>query len=256
MDANAQAADLLLSARHVVASTGAGLSKESGIPTFRGEGGLWTRDGEPPMNGYQRFLADPLAWWRTRLAEQARPSELGDAITRAQPNPGHLALVELERLGVLRHTITQNIDNLHRAAGSEPLTEIHGNRTLLRCLVCGRREAARPLTEDDAPRCPHCQGLQKPDTVMFGEPIPADALAACEAATAGCDLMLVVGTSGVVYPAAEFPLRVLRSGGALIEVNVDDTPFTPYAAVALRGPAGASLPLLVEAVRERLALRR
>src|SRR5262249_8045850 len=115
-----RAADLLHRARFSMALTGAGLSKESGIPTFRGQGGLWTRFGEPPMNGYQIFLQDPAAWWENRQREQSAPTnELAVAIAQAEPNPGHLALAELERLGYLRATVTQNIDNLHRVAGSE-----------------------------------------------------------------------------------------------------------------------------------------
>src|SRR4051812_28027964 len=110
MDAAEHAATLLLDARHVVALVGAGLSRESGIPTFRGEGGLWTRFGEPPMNQYQQFLADPRAWWLQRLAERREPTEFTRAITEARPNAGHLALAELERMGIVCHIITQNVD--------------------------------------------------------------------------------------------------------------------------------------------------
>lgn len=249
-DAIRRAADLLARAEHAVALVGAGLSKESGIPTFRGAGGLWTRSGEPPMNQYQGFMADPRAWWLQRLQERRQPSEFAAAIAGARPNPGHLALAELERLGVLKHVITQNVDNLHQEAGSRSITEIHGNRTLLRCLACGRREPLRELADEDVPpSCPTCGGLVKSDTVMFGEPIPPQALDECYRQAARCDVMLVIGTSGVVYPAAEFPLQVLRRGGALIESNVDETPFTPYASVVLRGPSGVLLPQVVEALR-------
>lgn len=247
------AAQMLAGARHAVALVGAGLSKESGIPTFRGEGGLWTRFGEPPMNGYQRFMADPREWWLQRLDERSRPSELADAIAAAAPNPGHLALAELERIGVLKHIITQNIDNLHQIAGSTAITEIHGNRTKLRCLGCARRESMREFTPDEVPpSCPECGGLMKSDTVMFGEPIPPDALEECNRQARRCDVILVIGTSGVVYPAADYPVQVLRRGGVLIESNVDETPFTPYASAVLRGPSGVLLPEVVEAVRATL----
>lgn len=247
------AAELLARARHAVALVGAGLSKESGIPTFRGEGGLWTRFGEPPMNGFQRFMADPKAWWLERIEERSRPSELADAIAAAQPNPGHLALADLERMGVLKHIITQNIDNLHQMAGSTAITEIHGNRTKLRCIACGHREPARAFTPDEVPpSCVLCGGLVKSDTVMFGEPIPADALEECNRQARACDVMLVIGTSGVVYPAADYPVQVLRRGGVLIESNVDETPFTPYATAVLRGPSGVLLPQLVELVARAL----
>jgi NAD-dependent deacetylase len=245
------AARLLARSRHAVAMVGAGLSKESGIPTFRGEGGLWTRFGEPPMNGYQRFMADPRAWWLQRIEERSRPSELADAIAAAAPNPGHLALAELERMGVLKHVITQNIDNLHQMAGTVTITEIHGNRTKLRCVDCSHRAPAREFAAEAVPpRCPECGGVVKSDTVMFGEPIPPDALAECNRQARLCDVMLVIGTSGVVYPAADYPIQVLRAGGSLIESNVDETPFTPYAAAVLRGPSGVLLPQLVEAIRE------
>lgn len=248
------AADLLAHSRHAVALVGAGLSRESGIPTFRGAGGLWTRFGEPPMNQYQRFLADPRAWWRQRLDERRNPNEFTAAITAARPNPGHHALAELERMGVLKHIITQNVDNLHQQAGSTAITEIHGNRTLLRCIDCGRREPWREVADDDLPlSCASCAGVVKSDTVMFGEPIPTAALAECGRQAGLADVMLVVGTSGTVYPAADYPLQVLNRGGALIEVNLDHTPFTPYAAVVLRGPSGVLLPRVVDALRARRA---
>lgn len=245
-----RAAGLIVAARYCTALVGAGISKESGIPTFRGEGGLWTRLGEPPMDGYQRFLADPRAWWLERLAQQRNPPEFAQAIDAARPNPGHEALAELERLGYLKHLITQNVDNLHIEAGSRALTEIHGNRRKLRCIVCGRRGPTRAFTEEEVPpRCEDCGGIVKSDTVMFGEPIPRLFLDACIEHTDRSDLMLVIGTSATVYPAADFPMQVLRRGGAIIEVNVDETPFTPYAAVSLRGPSGVLLPRLVEAVK-------
>src|SRR5579875_1302874 len=177
----AEAARLLHRARYAIALTGAGLSKESGIPTFRGEGGLWTRNGEPPMNAYQLFLRDPAAWWRTRLDETGQPgNELTAAIAAARPNPGHEALVELERDGYLRWTVTQNIDNLHLAAGQERLLEIHGNRTLMRCIECGARMRPELVPIDELPpRCDRCGGVIKSDTVMFGEPIPRETLRAC-----------------------------------------------------------------------------
>jgi NAD-dependent deacetylase len=248
-----QAARLIAAARYCTALVGAGISKESGIPTFRGEGGLWTRQGEPPMDGYQRFLRDPLTWWSERLEQQRNPPDFARAIDAARPNPGHHALVELERRGLLKHLITQNVDNLHVEAGSTALTEIHGNRRWLRCIVCSRREPSREVRDDEIPlRCATCGGVVKSDTVMFGEPIPPAFLEACYDHTGRSDLMLVIGTSATVYPAADFPLQVLRRGGAIVEVNVDATPFTPHAAVSLRGPSGELLPRVVAAL-DRLA---
>jgi NAD-dependent deacetylase len=127
-----QAAQLLLAAEYVTALTGAGISVDSGIPPFRGPGGLWTKYGEPPMDGYQRFLQDPKRAWEERLAPSGASQEIRDTIARAEPHPGHYAFVKLEELHVLRWLITQNVDNLHRRAGSRNLLEIHGNSTLMR----------------------------------------------------------------------------------------------------------------------------
>jgi len=250
-----RAARLLHRSRYAIALTGAGLSKESGIPTFRGEGGLWTRHGEPPMNGFQLFMGDPEGWWRRRLAEQSGPSnELAAAIVGAKPNPGHEAIASLERLGYLRTTVTQNVDNLHRAAGSERLLEIHGNRTLMRCLNCEGRFPVENVPIDELPpRCDRCGGIIKSDTVMFGEPIPRRVLEDCFESATHADCIVVAGTSALVTltPAADLPVMVWRNGGALIEVNVDETPLTRFCGATLRGPSGQLLPRVLEAVEAR-----
>ena len=244
---------LLADARHVVALTGAGLSVESGIPPFRGPGGLWTKHGEPPMNGYQRFLADPAQAWRERLSPSGPMRELWETLRAAQPNAAHRALATLEEMGVLRCVITQNVDNLHTAAGSRAVAEIHGNYTLVRCLECVARFPFAAVALDELPpRCPQCHGLLKSDTVSFGEPIPPDVLQRCFEATESCDCMVVAGTSATVYPAAQFPFDVRERGGHLIEVNLYESELTPFCAVSLRGAAATVLPRLVE----RLASRR
>ncbi len=251
----ASAADLLSGAARVVALTGAGLSVESGIPPFRGPGGLWTKYGEPPMDGYQRFLADPAKAWRERL----NPTEswargLHETLGRAKPNLGHVSMAGLEELGVLTATITQNVDDLHRQAGSRSLLEIHGNHVLLRCMECHHRyEPGKVRVDPEAlpPLCVRCGGILKGDTVQFGEPIPPDVLRGCYEAVSGCDCMLVVGTSATVYPAAEFPMEVLRRGGAIVEVNPYESELTPVATVSLRGPGGAILERLLHHARAR-----
>ncbi len=244
----ARAAALVADARSVVALTGAGLSVESGIPPFRGPGGLWTRHGEPPMDGYQRFLRNPRGYWEERLApkeEWARA--LGDAVRSAKPNPGHEALVELERRGLLAALITQNIDDLHRQAGHRNVLEIHGNHRLLRCSECHERFDPETVAVDPQqlpPICPGCGGMIKGDIVHFGEPIPPDVLRGCFEAIAGADLMIVAGTSATVYPAAEFPYEVLRRGGTVIEVNPEPSELTAVrddlAARSGRGGADAA----------------
>jgi NAD-dependent deacetylase len=241
------AARIVAESSYVIALVGAGLSKESGIPTFRGGDGLWDKHGEPPMDGYQRFLADPEAWWAERLAQQERMSEFAQAIEEARPNAGHIAMAEMERAGLLHHVITQNIDDLHAQAGSSAVTEIHGNRTKMRCVACNRRWPRGEFVSDVVPpRCPDCDGLVKSDTVMFGEPIPRDALEACYEHAGRADAVLLVGTSAVVYPAAEFPAIAYRRGARLIEVNPQETPLTQLCSAVLRGPSGEALPALLE----------
>jgi len=250
-----ETARLLIGSRHVVALVGAGLSVESGIPPFRGPGGLWTKYGEPDMLGYERFRKDPNMWWEERTNPSQAELELTVALCQAKPNAGHLALTELEDMGLLKHIITQNVDNLHHEAGSRAITEIHGNLTKLRCSGCARRWPLAEFPIDELPpHCPHCGSIVKSDGVMFGEPIPPDALDECIAQARMCDCMLLVGTSAMVYPAAGFPVDVKRSGGKLIEVNPHETPLTGLCDVVLRAPAGESLPLVVARVRQLASL--
>jgi NAD-dependent deacetylase len=251
-----RAAQTLVGATYAIALLGAGISVDSGIPPFRGAGGLWTKHGEPPMDGYERMLGDPDAYWQSMMERRGGGDEFSRAISEARPNAAHLALARLETLGVLRHTITQNIDNLHFDAGSVAVTEIHGNRTKLRCIGCGARWRFAEFpgmdrlvdTTSAAPACPQCGDIVKGDTVMFGEPIPEAALRACYAEAERADCMLIAGTSATVTPAAWFPEVVLNHGGTLIEVNVEATPLSAQCAASLRGAAGAVLPALVAAV--------
>ena len=246
-----KAAQAILSARHVVALVGAGLSAESGVPTFRGPDGLWTKHGEPDLRDYERFQQDPKQWWELRISRTSQFQEMADALNNAIPNEGHFALTDLEQMGRLHHIITQNIDNLHQMAGSQAITEIHGNRTKLHCIECSARWPLDEFAMDELPpHCPHCGGIVKGDTVMFGEPIPRDALDECIAQSRMCDCMLLIGTSAVVYPAAGFPVDVRMSGGGLIEVNPNETPLTEISDIVLRAPAGQALPKVVERIRE------
>src|SRR6516162_7368247 len=213
------AARMIAEAHYPIALTGAGMSVESGIPPFRGPGGLWTKYGEPPMNGYQLFLANPKQGWEDRIRRQ--DDDLWRPLRVAQPNPGHVALALLESLGVLRFLITQNVDDLHRQAGHVALSEIHGNWKLIRCLECGARFRAEDISlKVLPPSCPKCSGMLKADTVAFGEPIPADALRQCAEHAARADLVILGGTSATVYPAAGLALEVKERGGLLIEVNL------------------------------------
>ncbi len=253
----ARAAEILCGARYVTALTGAGISVESGIPPFRGPGGLWTEHGEPPMDGYQRFLRDPAADWRERLSPTTSWYRgLVDTLAKARPNPAHFGFAELERLGRCRALITQNVDDLHGQAGTRVLLEIHGNTALLRCIECMARFRSEEIRVDPAqlpPLCPRCRGWIKSDTVSFGEPIPPDVLRRCYEEVERSDCMIVAGTSATVYPAAEFPFQILRRGGSVIEVNPCASELSPLATLSLRGPGGAVIQRLVERVREGLS---
>lgn len=249
-----QVAQLVLDSEYLVVLVGAGLSVESGIPPFRGPGGLWTKYSEPLLLAYHEFVRDPKLWWETRLRDEEEPGnpvhELKVAVDRATPNAGHYALAELEHLSILKHVITQNVDNLHRRAGSVALTEIHGNRTWLRCVECGGRRSRQgfPMAVSP-PRCPECGGILKLDTVMFGEPIPPLVLQACCEQVERCDCMLLIGTSGVVNPAAQLPRLARDRGASLVEINPHETALTSMCDLALAGPSGELLPRLVDRVR-------
>ncbi len=248
-----QAARLMLASKYVVGLTGAGISVESGIRPFRGPGGLWTERGEPPMDGYRRFLADPKSHWEQSLSRSDSTADFRQTLETAVPNLAHYAMAELEELGVLKYLITQNVDDLHRISGSKKLAEIHGNYRRLRCTVCNSRFEMEDVSLDTLPPCcPRCRGLIKSDTVMFGEPIPRDVLQVCQEETDKSDCMLLVGTSALVYPAAGFPQQVKMSGGKLIEVNPYETELTFYCDVVIRGKAGEGLPRLVDAVKRAL----
>jgi NAD-dependent deacetylase len=220
--------------------TGAGVSAESGVPTFRGPEGLWRSFRPEELATPEAFARDPrlvwewYAWRRERIAPLA-------------PNAAHEAIVGLERRGGEFLLATQNVDGLHALAGSRLMVELHGSLWWMRCVGCGRSEEDRrvPLPELP-PRCAACGALVRPDVVWFGESLPAAALEAAFAAAQRADVVLAIGTSSLVYPAAALP-RVARAHGAfVVEVNPEATPLTPLASLALRGKAAELLPLMLE----------
>lgn len=235
-----RAAKLLAGAHQAVALTGAGISAESGIPTFRGAGGLWTQYDPIKVASIDTFMEDPKAYWSV-----AR--ERGPAVLAAEPNPGHYALGGLEQSGHLAAVVTQNTDGLHQDAGSVRVIELHGSGRTVQCLDCGttesRRDVQNRLEFQMPPRCRVCGGtFLKPTVVFFGESMPPGAVADATQLAEEADVMLVVGSSLVVYPAAEIPLIAVRAGAPLIVVNAEPTPFDKWAAVVIHGKAGLVLP--------------
>ena len=244
------AAGLLARARHGVAFTGAGISAESGIPTFRGEGGLWRRYDPFKVSSIESFIADPGLYWSV-ARERGRES------LAAAPNAGHAALASLELAGHLTAVVTQNTDGLHLDAGSRTVLELHGSGRRVRCLDCGfeepRGEVQARLEHELPPRCLSCGGSHiKPTVVFFGEAMPVAATTAAFELARGCDLMLVVGSSLVVYPAASVPAAALEAGAPLVIVNAEPTPLDAAAQVVLRGRAGEILPRLADLVSARV----
>ncbi|MBI4188249.1 MAG: hypothetical protein HY529_03475 [Chloroflexi bacterium] len=253
-----RAAHDLVDARYAIALTGAGISTESGIRDFRGPSGVWTKDPEAEKRAYrsyERFLADPKGWWEESLNA---PRLLGD-LEKAEPNPGHRSLVELEELGVLKCVITQNIDSLHEKAGTIHLLEYHGSVSKLRCVSCGLRFSRDEFGLEELiqekrlpPRCPECRGVIKSDTVSFGEAIPADVARQSVVEAEKCDLMLICGTSAVVFPFANLPrIARLKEGVTIIEVNAEPTPLTEerISDYLIQGRTGEILPGIVEEVK-------
>jgi len=242
-EAAGAAAELLKGSRYVIAFTGAGISQEAGIPTFRGSDGVWTRVRPEEVATPEAFLEDPVRVWRW-YAERIR------AVLRAEPTVSHRVLARMEEEGLLKAVITQNVDGLHQRAGSRRVIELHGNILRARCTVCGYRwRLTRAPGEDEIPvRCPRCGNLARPDVVWFGEPLPRDALAEAIEEASRADLVLVVGTSGVVEPAASIPLLALQRGARIVNVNLEPN---RLATVNYYGRAT----LFFEALARRLGLR-
>ena len=214
-----EAASLISSAKYLTAFTGAGISVESGIPPFRGPGGLWGKY-DPRTLEISYFLSHPDKAWPV-IREI-----FYDNFGKARPNAAHLALARFEAAGALKCLITQNIDNLHYLAGSRKIVEFHGNSRLLLCMSCGKRvEAAPALLVTLPPRCP-CGGIYKPDFIFFGEGIPAEAHARSQDAARRTDLMLVIGSTGEVYPAALVPRWAAEAGAKIVEINPESSDFT------------------------------
>lgn len=210
----------------IVAFTGAGFSADSGISTFRGAGGLWSKYDPNIYANIDIFMQDSTYYWNF-FKDERYP-----VIKKAKPNEGHYLLFELEKLGKLYRVITQNIDGLHQVAGISNVIELHGNTRKINCLSCNKtydmEETFNKLQKELPPRC-SCGGTLKPGTILFGEPLPQYALEMAKIASKNCDLFLVLGSSLVVYPAASMPSIAKKSGAKLVIINIDPTPLDEMA---------------------------
>jgi NAD-dependent deacetylase len=232
------AKEWLATAQSVAVLTGAGISAESGLPTFRGPGGLWRNHRPEQLATPEAFRRDPkLVWewydWRRSVH------------AKCEPNGGHWALAELERRKGSFLLVTQNVDSLHERAGSRAIVHLHGSLWRVRCIACGKEEPNEQVPLSPLPPECYCGGMLRPAVVWLGEPLPEQELQRAITAAQSAQLFLVVGTSSVVYPAAALPRLALEHGARVIEVNPEATDLTRFADVSLRGPSGEILPQLV-----------
>jgi NAD-dependent deacetylase len=228
----------LKDAGSIAVLTGAGVSADSGVPTFRGDGGLWRNFRPEELATPEAFERDPRLVWEWYNWRRER-------VATARPNAAHDALARLEQRAPDTWLITQNVDGLHRDAGSRRLSEIHGNIWRVRCTACGGVAEDRRVPLPPLPECGACGALLRPHIVWFGESLDADDIAASTRAVRACDVLLVIGTSGVVYPAAGFAAAAKQAGAFVVEINLDETPNSGLVDISLRGRAKDLVPLVV-----------
>ncbi|MHA1284029.1 MAG: SIR2 family NAD-dependent protein deacylase [Promethearchaeota archaeon] len=243
-------AQLIVNSKNIVALTGAGMSTESGIPDFRSPGtGLWEQVDPYEFGSIHSYIANT-----DRILNEML--NLGLTIFKARPNKGHKALTKLQRMGKLKGVLTQNIDRLHQKAKTKNVIELHGNVMEAKCLSCGKiypittmvNQALRGKT----PICEACRGTLKPNAIFFGEPLESKALAAADEMLADCDLLIVLGSSLVVYPVAFYPLKVVHNGAKLAIINLQETDMDDRAEVVIHEKIGSVLPKIVDLVEEKL----
>ena len=234
--------DIIESSEKILAFTGAGISAESGISTFRGAGGLWSKYDPNIYADVNVFMQDSTYYWNF-FKDERYP-----VISKAKPNDAHFSLVSLEKQGKLKEIITQNIDGLHQLAGSNNVIELHGNTRVIKCLDCKKefnwKEIYNRLLTELPPSC-SCGGRLKPNTVLFGEQLPKDAIEKATIASKNCDMFLVLGSSLVVYPAASFPELAKSCGAELVIINIDPTPLDDIADIVIRDSVSNILPNII-----------
>jgi NAD-dependent deacetylase len=247
-------ADFVIKSKKIVVFTGAGISTESGIPDFRSPGGIWEKY-DPNELTYQKFLT--LQTSREKYWE--RQKNLWPIIAAAKPNPGHMAIAEIDRMGKLDCVITQDGDGLHQRSGipTDKVIELHGTWTRALCLNCGNKypsELIQPRLEagEKVPLCDKCNGILKPDVIQFGQSMPIKETKEAQQRAAACDMLIVCGSSLVVYPAAEMPLLAKEHGAKLIIVNLMDTPHDQFADIVINDKIGIVMPKVIEIVKRRM----
>ncbi|MCE4626186.1 MAG: NAD-dependent deacylase [Desulfurococcales archaeon] len=239
-----EASRLLRESKYAVVFTGSGISAEAGIPTFRGKDGLWNKYRPEELATPAAFAANPLRvwkWYAWRIG----------LVLRAQPTIAHRAIAELEEMGIVKAVVTQNVDGLHQRAGSKNVIELHGSIMRARCTECGYKwQIERQPSDEELPlRCSKCNALARPDVVWFGEPLPSDALYAAYREFSKADLVVIVGTSGVVEPAGSMPLITLRNGGKLINVNLERNRYSGIATISYHGKSSEFFKKLMSLMR-------
>ena len=246
-------ADLIVTSYKIVVFTGAGVSTESGIPDFRSPGGIWSKF-DPEDFTIQKFISDPES-----RRKQWKFLVDGGFFADAEPNQAHLAVAELEKLGKLDGVITQNIDNLHQVAGNSPekVFELHGNMNWVRCLNCNERYPMEHIKErlqkgEEIPECENCNGMLKPDVVLFGEALPQDVMADATDHARDCDLFIVIGSSLVVYPAAYMPVYATEAGAKLVIINMTATTYDYIATEVIYEKASRVMQKILDNVKMKI----
>ncbi|MGY5873640.1 MAG: NAD-dependent deacylase [Candidatus Thorarchaeota archaeon] len=239
-----KAKELVSNARKISAMTGAGISVDSGIPDFRSEGGLWKRYDPLEHATLESFNRNPTKFW-------TMGRELAETIIKAKPNAAHLALSKLEDQGKLSGVITQNIDNLHQAAGNKNVIELHGNYLCAHCIECNTEYFGKKVHESVAlgeipPKCEKCGGILKSEAILFGEALPEEPMANAVELCRNTDLLIVIGTSLTIYPAAFLPQLAKNSGAKIILINLEGKNKDDVADIVLKGRATEILPLIVD----------
>ncbi len=239
-----KAAEYIREAESLVVFTGAGMSADSGIPTFRGSDGLWSRFRPEDLATLDAFLRDPVLVWKWYLWRISK-------LKSVKPHKGYKVLSRWYKEGILKHVITQNVDGLFMRSGIDDVVELHGNILRARCMSCRYKTSIDSLDKSSLPIiCPRCYGLMRPDVVWFGEPLDESVVETAYRLARESDVMLVIGTSGVVYPAAYIPFIAKESGAKIIEVNIEESAITRISDVFIGLKAAEALPLIDKYMRK------